>query len=115
MSTPTGKFWRALRWCAYNGSACVLAYLAFVEKRAWADNVFAFVTVVFASLSFYALCAKDTRRELAARGRMVPACVSISTDMALMLGCAAAGRFFLALCWLVMCGAEQAIFEEEKS
>lgn len=82
------------------------AWFALAEGRLWADNILSFITVAYSVISIACL-GEAAQKSLRKTGRSVPVWLSTSTDMAIMLGCAAEGRFWLAGCWLWIMIAEQ--------
>ncbi len=102
---------RAIRWAVLNFGAATCAFYGIYENIPWARNVFVFRTVVGAIISLGSF-SDDLRKTCQEEGRSVPAVLSGSLDIAIVVACAGAGCFWLATGWLWMAIAEAMIFSK---
>lgn len=106
MTASPSRTARIFRWALFNGFTLNVAWFSLVEGRTWAAKLLTFTTVVYAILGLVVFSG-EARKAARSAGRSVPAWLSVGCDLPIMLGCAAAGHFWLAAAWLWVIVSEQ--------
>lgn len=108
----TFSFWRVVRWVLLNSGALACAYFGLIRGELWAVNILQFATAVFSVLALAAF-SKSVRTAAIKQGRAVPAMVTGSVDIAMIVVCAATGHFWLATGWAWSAITESILYFED--
>ena len=106
---------KLLKWVVLNSAVCASAWFGYVGGNHYFSNVFAFfswLAFIFGVLSFFA--SKEIKKEIRKQGRSVPAVISETSDLFLVVFCAAFGHWFYATAWTVSMLSNAVIYGDDK-
>lgn len=102
---------RRIYWLMMNGLMVASGIYGLFYGLEWAKNIFLFLTWATVVLSILCACCKETRLAARAKGRSIPAWLSVGVDIAIAIALASVGRFVLAAAVLIQISFDTAIMD----